>query len=225
MKAVILAAGVGSRLGNILPKCLIEFPNKKTILARQIELLREIGIKEIIVVVGFKKEIIMEKYPHVVYIYNPFYHMTNTSKSLMVALESINDDDVIWINGDVFLEAEVLRRIYSKKGNIITVNKSQCGAEEVKYKTNRYDQITEISKNVLEAEGEALGVNKISKKGFTVFLESLRECDDNDYFEKAVEISIGKGIDFFPIDISDCKCIEIDFKKDLKTTKKIFYPK
>ena len=71
--AVILAAGVGSRLGNILPKCLIEFPNKKTILSHQIELLKEIGIKEIVVVVGFKKEIIMEKYPHVVYKYNFLY--------------------------------------------------------------------------------------------------------------------------------------------------------
>ena len=56
MKAVILAAGVGSRLKSVLPKSLNKLPNGKTIIDNQINILRKLGVKEIFVVVGFKKE-------------------------------------------------------------------------------------------------------------------------------------------------------------------------
>lgn len=222
MKAIILAAGIGSRVGNQLPKCLLNLPQGDSIIASQINLLRKSGVREIIGVVGFKKEFIMEKHPDIVYKYNPFYHLTNTSKSLMLAMEGITEDDVIWLNGDVFLEIEVLKKVLSKKGNIIAVNKAICGKEEVKYRTNSHGEIKKISKKIAKAEGEALGINKITKQDFAIFLENLRACDDNDYFERAIEISIAKGMKFFPVDISDCKCIEIDFKKDFERAKEIF---
>ena len=61
MKAIILAAGIGKRISKRLPKCLIPLPTGKTIIGNQIEILRANRIKEIIVVVGFKKEFIMEE--------------------------------------------------------------------------------------------------------------------------------------------------------------------
>ena len=65
MRAIILAAGVGSRLGNPFPKSLSLLPGGERILGRQIRIYRELGIKEITVVVGFKKELIMEEFPQV----------------------------------------------------------------------------------------------------------------------------------------------------------------
>jgi len=216
MKAIILAAGFGKRLSNQLPKCLIHLSGGKTIIGNQIEILKANGIKEIIVVVGFKKEFIMEEYPCVTYVYNRNYHITNTSKSLMAALESIDPTDVIWLNGDVFLQSEVVERVVAVTGNIIAVNKDKCGREEVKYRTDPSGRILRISKNILKAEGEAVGVNKIAKKDFARLLESLRECDDHDYFEKAIELCIAKGVEFRAVDISGYVCVEVDFKKDLE---------
>ncbi len=221
MKAIILAAGTGTRIGNQLPKCLMRLPMGNTIMENQVSLLRDNGIKEIIVVVGFKKDVIMEEFPDLIYRYNTFYHITNTSKSLMMALESIDEDDIIWINGDVFLESEVIRRLLSEPGNVMAVNISKCGEEEVKYKTGKNGEIIEISKSVLDAEGESVGVNKITAENVGVFYESLKECDDDDYFEKGVEICISKGIRFYPVDISACKCVEIDFKEDYERVKEI----
>lgn len=221
LKAVILAAGSGTRIGNQIPKCLMTLPSGDTILGNQIHILKNIGIKEIIVVVGFKKNIIMEQYPDVIYKYNPFYHVTNTSKSLMMAMESVSEDDLIWINGDVFLEPEVVKRVLSSKGNIIAVNKSKCGDEEVKYTTDESGKIIRISKTISGAEGESVGVNKITASHFGLFSDSLRECGDNDYFEKGIEICIDKGTEFFPVDISDCDCIEVDFKEDFERVKEI----
>ena len=220
MKAVILAAGVGSRFRKRLPKSLIQLPAGYTIIANQIAILRDNGVNEVIVVVGFKKELVMEENPDVLFRYNPLYHITNTSQSLRMALESSEVDDVIWLNGDVYLDDTVISRIINASGNIIAVNKSMCGEEEVKYKTDSAGRIIEISKKVQNAEGEAVGVNKILKGDFGIFLKCLQECNENDYFEMGIEIAIKKGIVFNPVDISDCTCIEIDFKKDLEQLEK-----
>lgn len=222
MKSIILAAGVGKRIGRKLPKCLTPLPTGKTILENQIELLKANGLREIIVVVGFKKELIMEYYPQVLYLYNPLFHVTNTSKSLMLALEYSTPDDIIWLNGDVYFEEEVLRRVLAFQGNAVAVNHARCGEEEVKYRTDEKGRITALSKTVHPAEGEAVGINKISRSTFPLFLEKLRACGDHDYFEKAMEMSIAEGHDFYAVDISDLKCVEIDFRKDLEMVRKFF---
>jgi len=222
LKAVILAAGIGTRLGRRLPKSLIKLPSGKTIMSNQIHLLRKCGIKEIIVVVGFKKEFLMEEHSNVLYCYNPFYHVTNTSKSLLRAFESIADDDVIWLNGDVFLDEEVVKRMVTRDGNLIAVNNAECGEEEVKYKTDTSGVVTQISKKVENAEGEAIGINKITKHDFKKLLNGLKKCNDHDYFERGIEYAINEGVKFYPVDISDCTCVEIDFKKDLEKVLKTF---
>ena len=134
----------------------------------------------------------------------------------MVALECMDRVNVIWLNGDVFLQSQVIERVLAGTGNIIAVNKEKCGAEEVKYQTGQSERIVKISKDLVRSEGEAVGINKIDKVDFTVFLESLRECGDQDYFEKAIELCIPKGVEFRPVDISDYICVEVDFKKDLE---------
>jgi choline kinase len=108
MKAVILAAGMGKRLGSSIPKPLTSLVNGKTIMDFQVERLsRIVGVKNIIVVVGYKKEMIMGKFPQLSFVYNDAFAQTNTSKSLLLALKKV-DDDVIWLNGDVYFDAEVL---------------------------------------------------------------------------------------------------------------------
>ena len=71
MKIVILAAGIGSRLGNPLPKPLTTLKSGKTIMQQQIEnLTKHFDIDNINIVVGFKKELIMESFPDITFIYS-----------------------------------------------------------------------------------------------------------------------------------------------------------
>ena len=222
MKAIILAAGVGSRIGHRLPKCLTELPNGKTILENQIHLLNANGINEIIIVVGFKKELIMEYYPDVLYRYNPLFHVTNTAKSLMLAFQNATPDDTLWLNGDVYLESKVLERVIQTPGNVVAVNTAVVGDEEVKYRTDLNGYIVEISKKVVGAQGEAVGVNKISQNDFHLFYQKLQECKDQDYFERAMELAIADGVKFRPVDVGDLQCVEIDFRKDLELVRRFF---
>jgi choline kinase len=222
MKAIILAAGIGSRIGKRFPKSLTKLSNGKSIYQNQVSILKANGISEIIVVVGFKKEMIMEVDASVLYTYNPLFHVTNTAKSLLIAMKRLSEDETIWLNGDVCLEKKLVARIVKEQGNVIAVNTEACGEEEVKYRTGNDGTITEISKKVVDPEGEAVGVNKISKTDFGKLVRFLEKCDDNDYFEKGIEYAIHAGVRFKPVDISDLKCIEVDFAKDLEKANELF---
>jgi choline kinase len=215
MKAVILAAGVGSRLGGTLPKCLISIGGDKTILWNQVGTLRRLGVREIMVVVGFKKEVVMEHYPDLLYVYNPRFHITNTAYSLSLALERIDPDDLLWMNGDVVFEEAVVQKMIEAGGSAVAVVRKDCGEEEVKFTLDGKSCIKDISKSVRGGEGEAVGINRVSRDDFGAFLEQLRSCSEDDYFEKAVEKAIEGGMRFLAVDVTAYKCIEIDFDHDL----------
>lgn len=226
MKIIILAAGIGSRLGNPFPKPLTPLKGGKSIMERQVEnLSQNFNEHDISVVVGFKKDLIMERFPDLTYIYNQFFDATNTSKSLLKALKKYRNEDVLWINGDVIFDAElfsVLNQEIEKKNSFVSVNTSRVAEEEVKY-TLKNGYIDELSKQVKDGLGEAVGINFISRKDMPVFLEQLENCDDNDYFEKGIEMAIERDdLKIKAVDISNFRCMEVDFKEDLEAANNMF---
>ncbi len=226
MKIVILAAGIGSRLGNPFPKPLTPLHNGKTIMGMQMESLEnQFHIDDIHVVVGFKKDLIMERFPEVMYIYNPFFDRTNTSKSLLKALRKNRNNSVLWLNGDVVFDGELLTLLQpyiDQKSSFVAVNTSKVAEEEVKY-TLKNGFINELSKTVKNGLGEAVGINFIADKDIEAFITRLEECDDNDYFEKGLEMAIEKdGIQISAVDISQFDCVEVDFREDLENANNIF---
>ena len=225
MKIIILAAGIGSRLGNPFPKPLTPLKNGKSIMEYQTEnIASKFNIDDINVVVGFKKDLIMERFPELTYIYNPFFDRTNTSKSLLQALKKNRDKSVMWFNGDVVFDRQILDILHpyiKSKTSFVAVNTSKVADEEVKY-TLKDGFINELSKTVKNGLGEAVGINFISSKDIHAFINRLEECDDNDYFERGLELAIEKdGIKITAVDISAFNCMEIDFVEDLENVNKM----
>jgi len=221
MKAVILAAGMGTRLGTLIPKPLTSLKDEKTILDFQLEKLADkVGQHNIYVIVGYKKEIIMEKFPHMIYIYNDAYTRNNTSKSLLFALNKI-DEDVLWMNGDVFFDKKVLDLICDSSESASLVDQSQCADEEIKYNLNDKGYIHDLSKQVKDGLGESVGINLIKKKDLDLFREELKKVEESDYFEKALEnLTISDKLDLKPINLGDLYCKEVDFEEDLEDVRK-----
>lgn len=220
MKVVILAAGIGSRLGNPQPKPLTKLCNGKSIMQMQVETFSQyFHVDNLFVVVGFKKELIMEVFPDLCYLYNPNFDTTNTSKSLLRALRKIHDHGVLWINGDVVFDkslvAELLPHIEAQQ-SFVVVNTAKVGEEEVKY-TLKQGYIDQLSKTVSNPEGEAVGINFVAKKDVKNLVSCLEDCELQDYFEKAIERGIQQDkFNFVPIDISGFNCLEVDFEEDLQ---------
>jgi len=225
LKIVILAAGIGSRLGNPFPKPLTPLKDGESIMAKQLKnISKYFDINDVTTVVGFKKDLIMERFPEVNYVYNPFFDRTNTSKSLLQALKKHKGKSVLWFNGDVVFDEKLLSTLLQdiqEENSFIAVNTSSVAEEEVKY-TLKDNYVFELSKEVKNGLGEAVGINFISKNDLDIFISQLEKCDANDYFEKGLEVAISENnLKVKAIDISKYNCIEVDFKEDLQNANNI----
>lgn len=222
LQTVILAAGMGSRLGRSLPKPLTELGDGRSIMRQQHDNIRAAfgSDARITTVVGYRAETIVEAFPEVDYVYNDRYDQTNTSKSLLRALTATGRAGVLWMNGDVVFDPRVLGRAISlieRDQSFVTVNTSKVSDEEVKYTTSREGFIKELSKTVVGGIGEAVGINYISGADKKTFIRQLTRVDDQDYFERGLELAIAEdGLLLHPLDISDLYAVEVDFAEDLE---------
>jgi choline kinase len=212
---------MGTRLGRPWPKPLTKLHDGRSIMGQQRENISAIfgDQAKVITVVGFKLESILEAFPDGLFVYNENFDTTNTSKSLLKALESSAEGPVLWMNGDVVFDPQVLARLESnilRGDNVICVNTATVAEEEVKYTVDDEGYVNELSKQVQNALGEAVGINLVSAKDKARLVECLIACDEQDYFERGIELAIERhGIRFTPVDISDLFAVEIDFEADL----------
>jgi len=219
---VILAAGMGSRLGRSLPKSLTELNDGRTIMQQQFENIDHTFGKDakVTIVVGYKLEHIIESFPDADFVYNEQYDQTNTSKSLMRALQASSSGGVLWMNGDVVFDPAILDRVLphvQADESFVSVNTSSVADEEVKYTTTPDGFIKEISKTVVGGLGEAIGINYVSSRDKATLLRQLQRVEAQDYFERGLELSIQQnGMRVLPIDVSDLWAVEVDFAEDLE---------
>lgn len=227
MKVIILAAGSGTRLGpKNIPKPLTPLITGQSILARQIEQLEKfVSLDDILLVVGYQKELIMEAFPNLLYVYNPDYAKENTAGSLLRGLRKI-EDDLLWLNGDVVFHPEALHALLaddtskaSKQSNNqakMLVNKGETNDEAMKYRTDSSARILEISKQVTQSEGEALGINYFPKQDLPLFRQCLAKCNTKDYFEQGISYVIQQNLPIIAVPIECDFCVEVDFPEDLE---------
>lgn len=219
---VILAAGMGSRLGRTLPKPLTELSDGRTIMKQQSDNIAHAFGNEakVTIVVGYKLEHIIEAFPHASFVYNEQYDQTNTSKSLLRALRASSPGGVLWMNGDVVFDPEALVRaakMVSRDQSFISVNTERVADEEVKYTTDAEGYIRGLSKTVKAGLGEAVGINYVSRDHKSALIRQLNRVDPQDYFERGIELAIEQDqLRFEPVDISDLYAVEIDFAEDLE---------
>lgn len=219
---VILAAGMGSRLGRSLPKPLTELGDGRTIMRQQFDnIYRAFGADvAVTIVVGYKLEHIVEAFPEASFVYNERYDQTNTSKSLLRALRASKDGGVLWMNGDVVFDPEVLVRagdLVATDRSFVSVNTAKVSDEEVKYTTDANGHIHELSKTVEGGLGEAVGINFVARDDKAALIRQLQKVADQDYFERGIELAIEQdALRFEPVDISDLYAVEIDFAEDLE---------
>ena len=221
MQAVILAAGMGTRLGRPWPKPLTRLDDGRTIMQQQLENLQQAFGTElrVLTVVGFKLELILEAFPDVAYAYNESYDQTNTNRSLLKALRLAPPGPVLWMNGDVVFDPGVLERakeFVKLDRSFICVNTAAVGEEEVKYTVDDRGRVAQLSKSVTAPLGEAVGINYVSAGDRPSLIAGLAACTDQDYFERGIELAIERdGMQVFPLDITEYFAVEVDFEEDL----------
>ena len=237
MKAVILAAGIGTRLiplTNSTPKCLLKAGNKK-ILELTIDNIIANNIDDVIIVTGYLEQQIRDfvsaKYPHlhVVYIYNEVYSSTNNIYSLWLAKDSVLGDEMLLMDSDIIFDKDIIAKIFaSGYDNCLALKRYNVQDEEIKVKADDKGRVLEIGKEVKlsEAIGESIGIEKFGVttlyKLFTILdRKILVEKNINQFYESAFQELTDNDTDIFTVDTTGHICMEIDTADDLEAAGKI----
>lgn len=222
MNIVILAAGRGTRLGRDLPKPLTRLATGETIMERQLAAFgRVFPEDEVTIAVGHQVEHIVEAYPYLPKHYNARFAITNTAKTLEGALHGTPyNEGVLWVNGDLVFDDEVLRvmgRYTNTEHNAVAVNRGAVGDEEIKFTLGEDGFIDRLNKTIdpRHALGEGVGLNYVSAHDKGEFMYWLHHARDDDYFERAIELSASSGLRFEAADVTGHVAIEVDFEDDL----------
>jgi choline kinase len=225
MKIIVLVAGLGSRLGGTSPKPLTLLSNNETLLGRQVDLLSKIpklANSEILLVTGFGHQEIVNSFPNLSTVFNPEFSTTNTSKSLSLGLANITDD-VLFLNGDLFYTEDVLKTvtkgIFEQEDNLVFYKSGIQDEEAMKVAfqiNSRGAYVTDLGKQLLGLNAEAIGINFIRKNHLETFKQALKDVSPTSYFEEAIKKSISQnGLKFKAVDLGSEFIKEVDFLIDL----------
>ena len=238
IKAIILAAGVGSRIRPLTdncPKSLLKI-NGKTILEMMLSHIKTCGINEVIFVLGYLqdqiKDYVKTQFPDLIvqFITNEKYEVTNTGYSLMLTKDFVKNSTFIKFDADVVFDINILKTlIASEYDNCLCIDKNiNLDAEEIKVIIKDDNRVVKASKTVnpLDAIGESIGIEKISgETAHTLFndLELMMKDEQyhQEYYEAAYERLIEKDVPFYALDISGLRWTEIDTKEDFMLAGKI----
>lgn len=222
MKAIIMAAGVGSRLleiNNGRPKCLIT-TGKETLISRMVRLLRQRGIKDITVITGYMSHLIRQNIEEKVRFFdNPFYQVTNSIASLWLARELLTED-VILMNADIFLEESILDVALSQTKDVVMLSDStRIETADFRFGVNG-DRILKTGNKLTndETDCEYVGVVRIDANFIHQFKKRLEDLlvkgDFDNWWEGVLYSFIEEGVDIFHTDIKGAFWTEVDNQND-----------
>lgn len=229
MKAVILAAGMASRLRPLTdncPKCLLKV-GTRSLLQRTVDSIREAGINDLTVVTGYRGEMInsfLEEHYHdmrLTFIENTDFQTTNNIYSLWLARPSVDNEDFMLLDSDILFDPDIVKRIAGTEGTALAVNTHKLGEEEMKVIADKDGNVTEISKtlDINRAMGESVGIEKIESgysKALYNELELMIEHENlvDIFYERAFERLIPQGHSFRAVNTTDLFSIELDTVDD-----------
>lgn len=225
--AVILAAGVGSRLRPITldrPKCLVPLGDE-TILGRMVRLLAAAGVEDLVVSTGYAAEMVsnaLRDVPmRVRLVHNPDYATTQNAVSLRRALDAAPPGDVIKFDGDLVFPAALLDRALAGEGSRVMVDDRAAPRDEAMKVMCEGDLAVRFGKGLDAARcrGESIGVERFTAVDRAIVAEVLRAADEagerDRYYEDLYDRAIARGVSLRCASVADLPWTEVDDHEDL----------
>ena len=227
MDALILAAGRGTRMGQIdIPKCLLDIGGT-SIINNQIKNFKNAGINRIFIVTGYNSELI---HSHLngdfIFLHNSDYANTNNLHSVWAAKDSL-DDDFICVYGDLLFHKEILENCIQNDNDICLVIEKNVRSETMKVKIEN-NLIVEVNKSISQdlADGNFIGMAKFKKSMIPVLFGEISLLVDNgnlkSYYTSAIESLIKKDEKINFVETNNFPWMDIDEEQELAEAKKIY---
>ncbi len=232
MKALILAAGMASRLRPLTddtPKCLLNI-GERCLLQRSVDALMAGGVSDFVIVTGFLHEKIEDfvagHYPglNVKFIHNGIYASTNNIYSLWLARPEADGNEVLLLDSDLLYDPEIIKRVVAEPyPNVLTLIRHPLGEEEIKVVVDSRGSIVGLNKtcNPANAIGESLGIERMGVDYTAALYRELdtmmnREHLENVFYEVAFERLAKQGHRFRVLDVTDLFSCELDTVEDFR---------
>jgi choline kinase len=239
MKAVILAAGRGTRIQELtggLPKCLLPFGDR-TILDFQLESLLQAGISKIAIVVGHAETEIVdhvaqhhpEKLPRISFISNPDFARTNNIYSLSLAREWVGKDGFVCLNADVLFHPGILLPALQAQDDLSIIVDWEFREETTKVIIQN-KRVVRLSKSVSRQDysGTFVNIARFSSRGarrlFAKIESMLREGRVDQFFNDAISQLSSEGTKVGFTVTEGLPWAEIDDANDFHYAQTIVYP-
>ena len=243
MQAVILAAGMGKRLGELTSgntKCMVKV-NGVTIIERVLSQLDELKLSRIVIVVGYKKDALIDyistlnvKTP-IIYIENPVYDTTNNIYSLFLASKELAEDDSILLESDIIFEKGILKSLLEDpRPSLAVVDKYESWMDGTVLKLAKDDSIIDfVSKSEFNFSDiptyyKTVNIYKFSKdfilSHYLPFLKAYQSVfGENKYYEQVLKVSTMIGdSDLKALRLNGQTWYEIDDIQDLDIASSLF---
>jgi choline kinase len=235
MKAIILSAGQGSRLGELVrerPKCLIDF-NGRSLLDRQLDTLEANGVDEALVVTGFRDDLVERAIaariggPRVRTIFNPFHKVADNLGSLFLARHEMEGDCLVW-NGDTLVSNGLMAEVVAnpQPGICVTIDRKDSYDEDDMKVVEAGGRLKAIGKRIeAGVNAESIGLLAFRGGGSSQFREAIervmRTKEGTIVWYLSVIHRIAQGADVWTLDIHGEEWAEVDFPRDIETARKL----
>ena len=230
MKAIILSAGQGSRLGHLVddrPKCLIDF-NGRSLLDRQLDTLAANGIEEAVVVTGFHDELVNQAVaarsgaPRITTVFNPFYKVADNTGSLYMAREALSGDCLVW-NGDTLVSNALMAKVVANRqpGICVTVDRKPAYDDDDMKVVEDGGRLKAIGKRIAEGvNAESIGLLAFRDGGAERFRRAIeaamRTSEGTTIWYLRVIHHLAQQGEVWTLDISGEEWGEVDFPPDVE---------
>ncbi len=212
------------------PKCMTEVSSTQTILSRQLHMLVEAGITEVVITTGYYDSVLVSYCEsldlplHYTFVKNPIYDKTNYIYSIYSARKEL-DDDILLMHGDLVFENEVMDRVMQSPVSCMTIS-STLPLPEKDFKAQIKDgKVINVGVDIFTDAVEAQAFYKLYRDDWNVWLHKIIEyCEDSDtskrtvYAENALNELNGTA-NITALDVQNLLCAEIDNPEDLAVVK------
>ena len=224
MKALIFNSGIGKRMGELTkhsPKCMVKLKNSETIFERQLRLLNDVGIKDVIITTGPYEEQLKEvaskkayQDMHFTFVHNDKYDQTNYIYSFYLTKEFL-DDDFLILHGDLVFNKKLLLTILNDPHQSTCLINKKIPLPEKDFKGRIVDnKLKEVSIHIFDDNCYTFQpLYKLTKNDLKIWMNKVEEFvlagNVNVYAENALN-EVSDKLDIFPISYEKYYINEID---------------
>jgi choline kinase len=235
--AVILAAGVGSRLRPLTddkPKALVEVSGRH-ILGRAMDALTAAGVERLVIASGYREDALVEALRgapfDVRFRHNARFESTQNSVSLALCRDALEGEAFFRLDGDLVFDPAILSRLESARAPLVAAvdGRRALDAEAMKVRVDPASgRIAAFGKGiaVAEAAGESIGIEHVSRelgpRLFDALDDAIRRGDTHLYYEDVYSRMIESGLHAVGVEVGDLRWCEIDCIEDLASAALLF---